>query len=151
MTQRGSRPALRAHVGLEVTDLARSIDFYRSLLGLAPSKVRPGYARFEPVDPGLNLTLNENPRRGARPAGAHHYGIEVPTAVDVAAWQERLLEEGLAPRAELGTVCCYARQDKVWVTDPDGHAWEVFTVLEDADRRSSDAACCAEAEACCTP
>jgi hypothetical protein len=35
------------------------------------------------------------------------------------------------PRDEMQTTCCYAVQDKTWVSDPDGNEWEVFVVLED--------------------
>ena len=36
-------------------------------------------------------------------------------------------------RKEIGTTCCFATQDKVWVTGPAGEKWEVYTVLADSD------------------
>jgi hypothetical protein len=61
---------------------------------------------------------------------------------------------------ERDTSCCYARQDKVWVADPAGNRWEVYTVLGDVDDDHGDdharstAACCTPVEGepagCCT-
>ncbi len=42
------------------------------------------------------------------------------------------LAEGLPTSVEEQTTCCYALQDKVWVDDPDGVPWEVYTMLADA-------------------
>ena len=47
------------------------------------------------------------------------------------ATRQRWIEEGLITRDEMQTDCCYAKQDKAWVHDPDGNGWEVFVVLED--------------------
>lgn len=137
----------RMHVGLEVRDLERSLAFYRILLEGEPQKVRPGYAKFEREEPRLNLALIEG--RGVAPAtgGAQHFGIQVHTPDAVRAAIERLEAAGLAVRPEWSTQCCYAVQDKVWVDDPDGNSWEVFTVLEaDAPRREGDGACCTKLE-----
>ena len=43
-----------------------------------------------------------------------------------------LAEAGLTTRVEDDTTCCYAVQDKVWVTGPGGEPWEVYTVTGDA-------------------
>jgi catechol 2,3-dioxygenase-like lactoylglutathione lyase family enzyme len=135
----GSR---RIHVALAVTDLARSRAFYRALLDVEPSKVRPGYVKFEPDDPSVNLTLNEVATVDA-PVAPAHFGVQVMSTDAVLAAARRLREAGLETDAEQRTTCCYAVQDKVWVTDPDGHHWEVFVVLDDAATRAeADAACC---------
>ncbi|MDQ3755205.1 MAG: VOC family protein [Acidobacteriota bacterium] len=120
---------LKAHLALNVRSVAASIEFYKKLLGLDPSKVRTGYAKFDVQNPPLNLTLNEVPfnERGA----LSHLGIQVASTADVLALRERWLEAGLATRDEMGTNCCYAIQDKTWVRDPDGNEWEAFVVLED--------------------
>ena len=120
---------LKAHLALNVRDVVRSIEFYKHLLGLEPSKVRTGYAKFDVHDPPLNLTLNEHQftERGA----LSHLGIQVASTQDVLAMRERWIEAGLVPRDEMQTSCCYALQDKAWVRDPDGNEWEVFVVLED--------------------
>lgn len=139
----------RLHVALNTADLDAAERFYRVLLGVEPSKKRPGYIKFEPLDPSVNLTLNEVSDAGAGTRLASHFGIQVKTTDAVVAATERLRRAKIEVRVEEGTTCCYAVQDKVWATDPDGHAWEVFVVLDaDAARReSSDGGCCSEAAA----
>jgi catechol 2,3-dioxygenase-like lactoylglutathione lyase family enzyme len=123
---------MRPHLAINVSDIERSIPFYEALLGVAPAKVRPGYAKFEGTAPSLNLTLNERARDWGLGA-FNHAGIEVDSTDDVLAAQLRLKQAGLATFDELDTTCCYARQDKIWVHDPDGTPWEVFAVLGDAE------------------
>lgn len=104
--------------------------------------MRDGYANFAVADPPLKLVLLERPGRGG---GINHLGIEVPDTAAVDAARERLTRAGLVPTDERGTVCCWARQDKVWVEGaPNGEAWEVYTVLEDSDaeRDEGSDACC---------
>ena len=138
---------LRPHLALTVSDVERSIPFYRALFGVEPSKVRPGYAKFEVPEPALNFTLNQGERGGS--LGAYnHAGIQVESTDDVLAARLRLQKEGLATFDEMDTTCCYAKQDKIWVHDPDGTPWEIFTVLDDAEvagegrRRTEPVACC---------
>jgi len=121
--------ALKAHLALNVRNVSNSIDFYRKMLGIEPAKVRTGYAKFDVQNPPLNLTLNENVfnERGA----LSHLGIQVTSTADVLSMREKWQGAGLTTRAEMQTECCYARQDKAWVQDPDGNEWEVFVVLED--------------------
>ena len=109
------------------------------MLGIRPLKVRPGYAKFDVQDPPLNLSLNATAslsRRGA----LSHLGLQVAGTQDVLAVRDRWDAAGLHPRSEMNTSCCYALQDKAWVTDPDGNEWEVFTVLADVEQPSSS--CC---------
>jgi catechol 2,3-dioxygenase-like lactoylglutathione lyase family enzyme len=122
---------LRPHLALTVTDVERSIPFYEALLGSPPAKVRDGYAKFEVADPALNLTLNRG-ELGGDLGAFNHAGIQVESTDDVLAARLRLQKAGLATFDEMDTTCCYARQDKIWVHDPDGTPWEVFTVLDDA-------------------
>jgi catechol 2,3-dioxygenase-like lactoylglutathione lyase family enzyme len=121
--------ALKAHLALNVRNVEDSIMFYRKMLGIEPSKVRTGYAKFDVQNPPLNLTLNQHPfnERGA----LSHLGIQVASTNDVLATRKRWEEIGLVTRDEMQTSCCYALQDKTWVHDPDGNEWEVFVVLED--------------------
>ena len=121
--------ALKAHLALNVTNVAASIEFYRKLFGIEPSKVRTGYAKFDVHNPPLNFTLNEGAvaNRGA----LSHLGIQVRSTEDVLATRQRWQRTGLLTRDEMQTNCCYATQDKTWVRDPDGNEWEVFVVLED--------------------
>lgn len=134
---------LKAHLALNVKNVERSIGFYRSMLGIEPSKVRPGYAKFDVQNPPLNLTLNE---RAFKERGAlSHLGLQVATTEDVLALRERWAEASLPTRDEMGTNCCYAVQDKTWVKDPDGNEWEAFVVLE--DNLAETSMCCVTAEA----
>jgi catechol 2,3-dioxygenase-like lactoylglutathione lyase family enzyme len=121
--------ALKAHLAINVNKVEESIDFYRKLWGIEPSKVRTGYAKFDVQNPPLNLTLNEVRFSGR--GALSHLGIQVASTEDVKAVRERWVEQGLLPRDEMQTSCCYALQDKAWVRDPDGNEWEVFVVLED--------------------
>ena len=122
----------RVHIGLSVRDTERSITFYRHLFAREPTKVRPGYAKFEVADPPVNLTLNADAERQTRPGPSAHFGVQVKSTETVARIAARLQATGLNPRLEDAVSCCYAVQDKAWVTDPDGNAWEIFVVL-DAD------------------
>lgn len=122
----------RVHIGLSVRDTERSATFYRHLFAQEPTKVRPGYAKFEVVDPPVNLTLNADTERQTRPGPSAHFGVQVKSTKTVAQVAARLRAAGLNPRLEDAVSCCYAVQDKAWVTDPDGNAWEIFVVL-DAD------------------
>jgi len=121
--------ALKAHLALNVKSVEHSIEFYRKMLGLEPSKSRPGYAKFDVENPPLNLTLNERPfgERGA----LFHLGIQVASTEDVLLMRERWIEAGFETREEMQIVCGYALQDKSWVADPDGNEWEVFVVHKD--------------------
>ena len=131
--------ALKAHLALNVRNVESSIDFYRKMLGIEPSKVRRGYAKFDVQNPPLNLTLNEGVvnERGA----LSHLGIQVASTDDVLATRQRWSEAGLITRDEMQTNCCYATQDKTWVHDPDGNEWEVFVVLADNLPETDPCAC----------
>jgi catechol 2,3-dioxygenase-like lactoylglutathione lyase family enzyme len=133
---------LKAHLAINVSDVEKSIDFYRNMLGLEPSKVRTGYAKFDVQNPPLNLTLNQVAFSGK--GALSHLGIQVATSEDVVAMKTAWEAKGLIPREEMQTTCCYALQDKAWVNDPDGNEWEVFVVLEDnlAEAKSADVTCC---------
>ena len=121
---------LKAHVSINVRNVERSIDFYRKMFGIEPSKVRTGYAKFDVQNPPLNLALNEVP--ALADAGAlSHLGLQVRSTDDVLAIRRRWSESGLVTRDEMKTDCCYATQDKTWVHDPDGNEWEAFVVLKD--------------------
>ena len=105
--------------------------FYRALFGVEPAKLRPGYAKFDVDDPPLNLALTQVEQVAGNRTS--HFGVQVALRGEVQQQAERLQALGLATRMEEDTVCCYSRQDKAWVSDPDGNAWEIFVVLEDAE------------------
>ena len=119
----------KAHVAIYVRDVSKSTDFYRKLFGIEPSKVRPGYAKFDVSDPPLNFSLNEGAATGH--GGLSHLGIQVESTQEVLAIRQKWQEHGLYTRDEMKTECCFALQDKAWARDPDGNEWEVFAVLKD--------------------
>ena len=123
---------LRPHLALTVSDVERSIPFYEALFGVSAEKRRPGYARFSIAEPALNFTLRQGQRTETLGA-LDHAGIQVAGTDDVLAARLRLQKAGLVTFDELDTTCCYARQDKFWVTGaPGGEHWEIYTVLADS-------------------
>jgi lactoylglutathione lyase len=120
----------RVQLALNVDDLAAAVRFYSTLFNTAPAKVKDGYANFAMAEPPLKLVLLENPGRGG---SINHLGIEVESGQQVRAESARLAGAGLFTAAEVGTTCCFATQDKVWVTGPDDEKWEVYTVLADSE------------------
>jgi catechol 2,3-dioxygenase-like lactoylglutathione lyase family enzyme len=118
----------RIQLSINVGDFAAAVASYSRLFGTAPAKLRPGYANFAIDDPPLKLVLN-SPGNGAG-GTINHLGVGVDSTGQVAQAGERLAAAGLATDSRPGTECCYARQDKVWVRDPDGVAWGYYTVLE---------------------
>lgn len=117
----------KVHVALNVHDVEQSVKFYRAMFSVDPVKWKPGYAKFDIAEPPLNLTLNYEGQINDRGA-LNHLGIEVASTAEVVAAKERLGQGGLATFDEINVDCCYALQDKVWVSDPDGYRWEIFTV-----------------------
>lgn len=132
----------RVQLALRVSDLEASIRFYRHLFGVEPAKPRPGYANFAVADPPLKLVLLEG--EADHPTVLDHLGVEVGTTDEVHDATARLSGLGLAARVEDDTVCCYARQDKVWVQGPGREPWEVYTVTDDTpvELSGSPADCC---------
>ncbi len=119
----------RVQLALNVEDLDTAVAFYTTLFGTEPAKRRPGYANFAVADPPLKLVLFEAPGSGGT---LNHLGVEVASTDEVRAATERLSAAGLDTEVRDNTTCCYAVQDKVWVDDPDGAPWEIYTVLADA-------------------
>lgn len=120
----------RLQLALNVKNLDAAVDFYSKLFATEAAKLRSGYANFAIANPPLKLVLFENPSADEK---LNHLGVEVETSTEVGIERERLEQLGLATRFQEKTTCCHAIQDKAWVTDPDGDAWEVYTVLEDSD------------------
>jgi catechol 2,3-dioxygenase-like lactoylglutathione lyase family enzyme len=129
----------RVQLALNVGDLDASIEFYTALFGVPPAKVRDGYANFAVVDPPLKLVLISGQ---GEPGTLNHVGIEVASTEQVAAAAQRMAGEGAACEVQDGTTCCYAVQDKVWVSGPE-IPWEIYTVLADAAAMMPpDGECC---------
>jgi len=138
----------RVQLALRVADLDASIAFYSKLFAAAPAKRRPGYANFAIAQPPLKLVLIEGAAGEA--TRLDHLGVEVESTAEVTAAAGRLAAEGLATATEEDTACCYAVQDKVWVTGPGAEPWEVYVVKADSDvfsKEASSACCAADAEA----
>jgi catechol 2,3-dioxygenase-like lactoylglutathione lyase family enzyme len=137
----------RVQLALNVSNLSEAVEFYSKLFAAEPAKLLPGYANFAVSEPPLKLVLIEDTSaRGTGVRGAlNHLGVEVATPEEVRNATDRLSGDGLATDLEEQTTCCYAVQDKVWVKDPDGAPWEVYTVLADAPVGSGlagDGKCC---------
>jgi catechol 2,3-dioxygenase-like lactoylglutathione lyase family enzyme len=135
-----------AHVGLNVTNLDASIEFYSKLFGSEPVKIKPDYAKFLLETPGLNFTLNLRDEVSGNQVG--HFGFQVDSTEEVNAHKKRLAEAGiLSQYDEINTTCCYALQDKFWVHDPDGNEWEFFYTKANVETVSENAStCCAPQE-----
>jgi hypothetical protein len=125
----------RVQLALNVDDLDDAITFYSKLFNTAPAKVKSGYANFAVTEPPLKLVLIENPGHGGT---LNHLGVEVESTDAVHSETARLTNEGLFTAEELGTTCCFATQDKVWVTGPTGEKWEVYAVLADSESFGAD-------------
>ena len=133
----------RVQLALNVDDIDEAVAFYAKLFGAEPTKRRPGYANFAIAEPPLKLVLLENPGQGG---SINHLGVEVTSTDEVVAATRRFSAEGMETLIEDGTTCCYAVQDKVWVTGPGGERWEVYTVTDDAPAEVVEVAgatCCA--------
>lgn len=121
---------MKLHISLNVQDIEASTRFYTSFFGQEPHKVRPGYANFDVAAPPIKLALNQATEPLAH-GTLNHLGILVESPADVLVARQRLADAGLATMDEDDTVCCHARQDKVWAFDPDGHAWEIYAITDD--------------------
>lgn len=137
----------RTQLALNVDDLDEAVTFYSKLFNAQPAKRKPGYANFALTEPPLKLVLIENPGHGGT---LNHLGVEVETSDQVHQEIARLSGEGLFTDEEIGTTCCFAMQDKVWVSGPGGERWEVYTVLADSETFGSPPqAAGSEAECSC--
>lgn len=129
----------RVQLALNVTDVDRAVEFYSKVFGVEPAKRRPGYANFAIAEPPLKLVLIESSEGGT----LNHLGVEVGDTPTVNVATKAFVDAGLTTFEEQGVECCYAKQDKVFVTDPDGAEWEWYTVLDDSDTLvKSTSTCC---------
>jgi len=120
----------RVQIAINVSDVEAAVAFYSQIFGTEPAKYRPGYANFAVAEPPLKLVLIENPSKAGT---MNHLGVEVETATEVVKIGARLKQAGLETKTEEQVTCCYAVQNKVWVADPDGAPWEIYTVLNDSE------------------
>ena len=116
---------MRPHISINVSDVGKSVEFYRRVFGVEPQKRTDSYAKFDLA----HLHLNFSMQSGRTPVSqVNHFGLEVESAEGVEQWEKKLTESGVLTAPEKGTDCCFAKQDKVWFKDPDGNAWEIFVV-----------------------
>lgn len=136
--------ASAVHISLNVSDLAKSVDFYRGFLG-EPKKLKQDYAKFVSANPEIHLALQPGLAEPATHGSLSHFGIRVDSLDEVRRWRSDLRTRGVVSEEEKREACCYALQEKFWLSDPDGNRWEVYTVLEDVEDvpREAQAACCA--------
>jgi len=139
----------RLQLALNVSNLAEAVEFYSKMFSTPPAKLRQGYANFVIAEPPLKLVLIETPRSDdplelRDYPRINHLGVELISTDEVDSAISHFQELGWVDSVERDSTCCYAVQDKVWVHDPDGAAWEFYTVLADADLMSVDTtgACC---------
>lgn len=125
------------HLSLATRDLGASVVFYQTLLRAEPVKHYGDYVLFISEDPGLELAIDADPN--ARIQEGAHYGIVVDRAEDVEAAIVRLRAAGAPIDIETNETCCYAVQNKVWATDPDGRRWETYFVLAETEPGRGDA------------
>jgi catechol 2,3-dioxygenase-like lactoylglutathione lyase family enzyme len=146
MTQESAvqfRTQSRIHIALAVRNLEGSIAFYRTLFAQEPTKVRPHYAKFEVAEPPVNLALNDVVGETGPNNPVAHFGIQVKSTEAVRDFAARLESAALQTVVEENVTCCYAVQNKVWATDPDGNKWEISVVLDDRGaQHHSTSACC---------
>jgi len=141
----------RVQLALNVTDVDAAVAFYEKVFDTPVNKRRPGYANFAITEPPLKLVLIENAEGGT----LNHLGVEVESTRQVNDATKRFVDDGFTTFEEQGVECCYAKQDKVWINDPDGRGWEFYTVLTDSQQMSTSdeaGACCSSTEtaaACC--
>lgn len=132
---------MKTHISLNVGNITESIVFYKKMFGVEPVKLKVDYAKFDIANPPLNLTMNQTAFE--KGGSLSHLGLQVETTEEVLEMGKRWVENGLVTLDEMQTDCCYALQNKTWVSDPDGNSWEVFVVLGNtADKDISASACC---------
>ena len=109
----------RVQLALNVDNLDEAITFYSTLFNTQPAKVKEGYANFAIAEPPLKLILQENPGKGGT---INHLGVEVDSSDQVHTEIARLTNAGMFTEEEIASTCCFATQDKVWVTGPGGES-----------------------------
>ena len=137
----------KLHVSLDVKNVEESVRFYSALFDAPPTKLKPGYAKFDLDQPAINLTLQEATHCCLQ--GLSHMGLRVDSTDQVLAAKQRLNAAGIRTMDEMNTTCCHAVQDKIWLTDPTGYRWEVYVFKGDAEQPDASHAQPAVASACC--
>lgn len=126
-----ANPFPHMHVSIYVSDIQQSVNFYSLFFGAEPVKVKPGYAKYILEKPALIISFVENKERVKSNFGHLGFQVETPEDLNIQLWEAK--KKNLVSKEETGTNCCYAKQDKFWVTDPDGVQWEVYYFHADSE------------------
>jgi catechol 2,3-dioxygenase-like lactoylglutathione lyase family enzyme len=137
----------RMHVSLYVKNIEKTVEFYQNFFNQEATKVKAGYAKFTLDKPSLVISFVEN-AKNITPL-FWHLGFQIDTEEELTKRLEAAKLLKFDTLEETGTACCYAKQDKFWVMDPDGYRWEVYLLHEDVE--FNDPQYQTEAEACCSP
>lgn len=141
---------MRAHLSINVSNVEKSVQFYEKVFGVKPQKMTDNYAKFDLKNPSLNFSMQSGDAREV--SKVNHLGIEVDSAEAITLWEKLLTERGVLTKAEENTECCFARQDKIWLNDPDGNSWEIFYVHEQLPIKPKQSLCAptsASGKKCC--
>ena len=139
--------ASAVHISLNVSDLSKAVDFYRGFLG-EPKKLKQDYAKFVSESPEIHLALQPGLSETADHGSLSHLGIRVDSLDEVRRWRSDLKARGIVSEEEKREACCYALQEKFWLSDPDGNRWEVYTVLEDVETAPAEPTACCDVTCC---
>lgn len=137
----------RFHVHVGVKDLEDSIEFYSTLFGQKPSKIKEDYAKWMLEDPRINFAIST--RSGK--LGLDHLGMEVNEVEELQEISERLKQADLGVFDEGSTTCCYAESSKAWVKDPAGIPWEAYRTMTDTETFNGKVELNRTENACCPP
>lgn len=121
---------MRLQLAINVKDLDAAIEFYSKIFGVEVNKRQPGYANFAIDRPPLKLVLFEAPDAVNQ---LNHLGVEVFDDGEVDSAAERIRAAGLSPEIEEEQTCCFAKQNKAIVYDPDGTMWEWYRLIDDSE------------------
>jgi catechol 2,3-dioxygenase-like lactoylglutathione lyase family enzyme len=138
----------RMHLSYYVSSLDQAVDFYNSFFGKPADKLKKDYAKYDLNSPNMVFSIIESPEKVKQDFG--HMGVVVETEQEFERFRSTAREQGLNFKEEMCSTCCYARQDKVWVSDPDGYEWEVYLFHEDLENESV-LDTMEEYALCCTP
>ena len=123
----------RMHVHVGVKDIESSVDFYTGLFGVKPTVCETDYAKWMLENPRVNFAISTRCE-----VGVNHLGIQCENEKILAETSERLSQSGRPLLKQETASCCYATGQKVWVSDPQGVAWETFMTTGDITSYGED-------------
>ncbi|MDG2330990.1 MAG: ArsI/CadI family heavy metal resistance metalloenzyme, partial [Flavobacteriales bacterium] len=121
----------RMHVSLYVKNIYQTADFYSKFFGQNPDKIKSDYCKFTLDEPSLIISFVQNEEKVSDQFG--HLGFQIESLEELKQRMDEMNLQNITVLEEMGTNCCYANQDKFWVTDPNGYMWEVYYFHEDVE------------------